>query len=128
MAEIVGMFEMLVYFYTVSGKNMKQPSLPEWNAGGLPDVDVFVPTYGEPVELLRKTLTACLSMEYDGSDKVKVYLCDDAGRDEMRALAEELNVYLARKERAGAKAGNLNYAMAHSSAPLIVVFDADMCP
>lgn len=129
MAEIVGMFEMLVYFYTVSGRNMKQPPLPEWSAGDLPDVDVFVPTYGEPVELLRKTLVACLNMEYDGSDKVKVYLCDDAGRDEMKALAEELNViYLARKERAGAKAGNLNYAMSHSSAPLIAVFDADMCP
>lgn len=128
-AEILGIFEMLVYFYTVSGNELKQPPLPQWNAGDLPEVDVFVPTYGEPVELLQDTLTACLAMEYDDSDKVHIYLCDDAGRKEMQELAERLNVnYLARDEHTGAKAGNLNYAMRHSKAPLIAVFDADMCP
>lgn len=128
-AEILGMAEMVVHFYTVSGKENRLPPLPVIPTGDLPEVDVFIPTYGEPVALLEENLRCCLAMEYDDPKKVHIYLCDDAGREEMRQLAEKLQVtYLAREEHSGAKAGNLNAAMAKSHSPLIVVFDADMCP
>lgn len=128
LAELVGITEMLVHFYTVSG-GQKQPTLPQVRPGDLPEVDVFVPTRGEPVELLEQTLRGCLAMEYDDPAKVHIYLCDDAARPEMRQLADRLKIqYLERTAHGGAKAGNLNAAMARSHSPLIVVFDADMCP
>ena len=47
----------------------------------------------------------------------------------MRELAEKLGVnYLCRPDNKGAKAGNLNNALAHSSSELVVTFDADMIP
>lgn len=128
-AELIGIWEMMIHFLTVSGNKEKIPPLPAFVPGDLPQVDVFVTTVNEPAELLERTLKACLSMEYDDRSKVHIYLCDDGDREEMKRLASDLGVgYLARKERAGAKAGNLNAAMAGTDSPLIAVFDADMCP
>jgi cellulose synthase (UDP-forming) len=88
-------------------------------------VDVFVPTYNEPVELVRKTLLAAQAMDYAHT----TWLLDDGRRGEMKALAEQLGCrYLARADNAHAKAGNLNHALAHSHGELVVVFDADHAP
>ena len=127
LTELVGVWEMAVH-YMLESKRESCPPMPEINNDKqLPDVDVLVPTCGEPVELLKRTLSGCLAMEYSGS--VNVYLCDDADREEMRALAKELGVkYFSRKERTNAKAGNLNNALKLTKAPLVAVFDADMCP
>lgn len=133
LCELVGAFEMLVHFVTAGGHSAggagETPPLPPWQPGDLPDVDVFVPTLGEPLPLLEDTLQGCLAMEYDSPHKVHIYLCDDAARPDVQALAERLGVgYFARAEHSGAKAGNLNAAMARTRAPLVVVFDADMRP
>jgi cellulose synthase (UDP-forming) len=88
-------------------------------------VDVFVPTYNESVELVRKTLLAARAMDYPHT----TWLLDDGRRPEMQALARQLGCkYLARDDNAHAKAGNLNHALAHSSGELVVVFDADHAP
>ncbi|MEO5697103.1 MAG: glycosyltransferase [Burkholderiaceae bacterium] len=88
-------------------------------------VDVFVPTYNESVELVRKTLLAARAMDYPH----RTWLLDDGRRAEMRELAAELGCdYLARADNAHAKAGNLNHALAHSSGDLIAIFDADHAP
>ncbi len=129
LTEILGVFEMIVHFYTSVWTPIKEPEKPKRTSSYMPDVDIFVPTYGEPTELLEKTLRACIGMNYSDPRKVHIYLCDDAARDEMKELAESLQVnYLSRKNGANAKAGNLNAALKNSSSPLVVVFDADMCP
>ncbi|MFP5398442.1 MAG: glycosyltransferase [Gammaproteobacteria bacterium] len=88
-------------------------------------VDVFVPTYNESVELVRKTLLAAVAM--DG--RHTTWLLDDGRRPEMAALARELGCrYLARADNTHAKAGNLNHALAHSDGELVAVFDADHAP
>ncbi len=88
-------------------------------------VDVFVPTYNESVELVRKTLLAARAMDYPH----KTWLLDDGRREEMRTLAKQLGCeYLARSDNAHAKAGNLNHALAHSSGELVAIFDADHAP
>lgn len=103
--------------------------LPEIDESEYPDVDVFIPTYSEEPKLLYKTLNGCKHMRYPDRRKVHIYLCDDNRRPEMRRLAEQMGVcYLDRPDHKGAKAGNLNHALAHSSSPLIVTFDADMIP
>jgi cellulose synthase (UDP-forming) len=85
-------------------------------------VDVFIPTYNEPVELLRETVVCAVNIKYPHT----TYVLDDGNRDEVRRLAEEFNcVYLARRDRSHAKAGNLNNALRHSSGEFIVTLDAD---
>lgn len=127
LSEIFGMFEQMIHF-----KNMtvlSYPKKPDVTGMDYPTVDVFIATYNEPVELLFKTVNACTSMEYPEKEKVQIYLCDDGNRKEVRRLAKKFEVnYLSRKDHSGAKAGNLNHALAHSKGELIVTFDADMIP
>ncbi|HEX2027759.1 MAG TPA: glycosyltransferase [Nitriliruptorales bacterium] len=85
-------------------------------------IDVFIPTYGEPLDVLRRTVRSAVAME--GAHRT--YVLDDACRDEVRALAAELGAhYIPRESSEGAKAGNLNHALARTQGDLFVVFDAD---
>jgi cellulose synthase (UDP-forming) len=90
-------------------------------------VDVFITTCGEPLEILSHTLLA--AMEIDYSSKT-IYLLDDKADPEVAALAEKYGIsYLARPApRDNAKAGNLNYGLAHSQGELILALDADQVP
>ena len=125
--EALGFVEAMVHY--VNMYNARAYEKPEIAPEQFPDVDVFIATYNEPVDLMEKTLLACKRMEYPDLSKVHIYLCDDARRPEMRELAERIGVnYLDREDHKGQKAGNLNNAMAHSSSPYIVTFDADMLP
>lgn len=127
LSEIFGMFEQMIHF-----KNMtvlSYPKKPDVTGMDYPTVDVFIATYNEPVELLFKTVNACTNMVYPEMENVQIYLCDDGNRKEVKRLAKKFKVnYLARKDHSGAKAGNLNHALAHSKGELIVTFDADMIP
>jgi cellulose synthase (UDP-forming) len=87
--------------------------------------DILIPTWDEPVELLRNTLIAAKAVRGVGV----VWLLDDGCREEMRALAAELGVaYIARVERDHAKAGALNNVLKHSKAEFIALFDCDHAP
>jgi len=88
-------------------------------------VDVFVPSYNESVDLVRKTLLAAKHMDHSH----ETWLLDDGNREEMKSLAERLGVhYLSRTDNLHAKAGNLNHALAHSNGEFIAIFDADHAP
>ncbi|HEY7422153.1 MAG TPA: glycosyltransferase [Gaiellaceae bacterium] len=88
-------------------------------------IDVFVTTCGEPLDVVRRTVTAALGME--GAHRT--YVLDDGGRDDVRALAQSLGAeYIRRGSREGAKAGNLNHALTVTSGELVAVFDADHIP
>ncbi len=91
-----------------------------------PSVDILVPTYGEPMFILRRTIIGCQVLEYAHKS---IYLLDDTRRPEVQALAEELGCqYITRPDNRDAKAGNLNHAIAQTHGDLIVVFDADFVP
>ncbi len=93
-------------------------------AAGL-KVDVFIPTYNEDVEMVRRTALAARAMDYPH----QTWILDDGARPAMRDMAESLGLrYLARIDNADAKAGNLNHALPHSTADLIATFDADHAP
>ncbi len=92
----------------------------------LPTVDILIPSYDEPVFILRRTIIGCQAIAYPGKT---IYLLDDTDRPEMAALARELGCnYLTRSSHQFAKAGNLNDALPHSYGEFIVVFDADFIP
>lgn len=91
-----------------------------------PSVDILVPTYNEPLFILRRTIIGCQALEYPHKT---IYLLDDTRRNEVRAMALELGCeYVTRSDNRHAKAGNLNQAIAQTDGDLIVVFDADFVP
>ncbi|MEL6986008.1 MAG: glycosyltransferase, partial [Actinomycetota bacterium] len=74
-----------------------------------PAVDILVPVYNEPIEVLRPTLSGCLGQDYEGP--MDVWLLDDGRRPELAELDGQLGVhYLTREDNRGAKAGNINHA------------------
>ncbi|MEO0947391.1 MAG: glycosyltransferase, partial [Cyanobacteria bacterium J06641_5] len=92
----------------------------------LPWVDVLVPSYNEPAEVLRRTIIGCQAMAYPHK---RIYLLDDSRRAHMRRLAEELGCnYLDRPDNRHAKAGNINHALPYINGEIAVFFDADFVP
>ena len=46
------------------------------DAADLPTVDVFIPTYNEPLDVLERTIVGALALDYP-KDKLKIYVLDD---------------------------------------------------
>jgi cellulose synthase (UDP-forming) len=89
-------------------------------------VDVLIPTYDEPVEIVEPTVAAACRMR---GDDVRVLLLDDGGRPEMAAMAARYGAgYRHRPGSEGAKAGNVNEALADVDAPFVAVLDCDHVP
>ncbi|MBW4469725.1 MAG: glycosyltransferase [Stenomitos rutilans HA7619-LM2] len=109
----------------------RRPEADRWSVDVIsgaftPTVDVLIPTYNEPLFILRRTLIGCQAMEYEPKT---IYLLDDTRRPDVKALAETLGCeYLTRPDNRHAKAGNLNHALTQTQGELIVVFDADFVP
>ena len=94
--------------------------------GSLPKVAVLVPSCGEPLEVVERSLRGCLDLDYPNFE---LWLLDDRARLELETMAAQLGCrYLARPQRTHAKAGNLNHALPHLQADLLAVFDADVVP
>ncbi|HEY4380563.1 MAG TPA: UDP-forming cellulose synthase catalytic subunit [Acidobacteriaceae bacterium] len=93
-----------------------------------PAVDLLIPTYTEPLSVVRFTALASLNIDWP-ADKLNVYILDDGKREEFRAFAEEAGIgYMTRDDNRHAKAGNLNHALERLSAPFVAVFDCDHVP
>jgi cellulose synthase (UDP-forming) len=94
--------------------------------GQLPSVDVYIPTYNEPMEVLEKTITGALCLDYPN---FIVWALDDGRRPWLKAFCEAKGVgYLTRPDNTHAKAGNINHALTKTSAEFVAVFDADFVP
>jgi cellulose synthase (UDP-forming) len=92
----------------------------------LPTVDVFIPTYNEPIEVLEKTITGALCLDYPN---VKVWVLDDGRRSWLKQYCEEKGAgYLNRPDNKHAKAGNINHALTKTDADYVAIFDADFVP
>lgn len=91
-----------------------------------PTVDILIPTYNEPIFILRRTVIGCQALDYPNK---KVYLLDDTKRPEIKLLAKKMGCeYITRPDNLHAKAGNINHATSLTDGELIVVFDADFIP
>ena len=88
-------------------------------------VDVFVTTYGEPLDVIRRTVSAAMAIH----GRHRTLVLDDGRSDEVRELALGLGAdYVRRPDNRGAKAGNINQALALTDGEFFVVFDADFAP
>ncbi|MBB5039076.1 glycosyltransferase family 2 protein [Prosthecobacter dejongeii] len=85
-------------------------------------VDVMVPVYTEPAEMIDLTVLGAKEIAYPH----ETWLLDDGRRPEIEAIAKKYGVhYVTRADNRGAKAGNLNNAMKLSRGEVIAVFDSD---
>ena len=90
-----------------------------------PTVDIYIPSYNEPLEVVRDTVLAAQCIDYP-KDKMKIYLLDDGKRSEFAVFAADVGVgYITRNDNKHAKAGNLNHALTLTHGELICVFDCD---
>ena len=93
-----------------------------------PDVDVLIPTYNEPLSVVRSTAFAAMNIDYP-QDKMHVYVLDDGRREEFRKFCEEAEIgYITRTDNQHAKAGNINHALTLLDSPYVAIFDCDHVP
>ncbi len=125
--ELFGFLVMLGgSFQTVVRRERKPVPLDCFDPATHPHVDVFVPTYDEGADILRRTLTGATRIAYPNKT---VHVLDDGRRPEIEVLAAEMGcTYHTRPDNEGAKAGNLNHALARTSGELVAIFDADHVP
>ena len=105
--------------------NVVSPPLPT----ELPYVAAIVPTYGEPCDILERTVTALRQLDYP-AERLFIVVSDDSHREEVRRLADRHGVHYNLGPRKNAKAGNLNSALHYLErhfplAELILTQDAD---
>ena len=106
----------------------RAPAPLQGAAQSWPTVDVFIPTYNEPLSVVRPTVLAAMALDWP-TDRFKVYLLDDGRREEFRAFAAEVGVqYIIRPDNHHAKAGNLNHALQKTDGELVAIFDCDHLP
>ena len=123
-AELFNLVQAAGFWWTCWHGRNRKPA-PRWS-GPTPAVDVLIPVYNEPIDVVAPTVAAAVGLR---GAEVTVYLCDDAGRPELADLARRAGArYVRREGNAGAKAGNLNHALGLSRAPFVVVFDCDHVP
>lgn len=126
-AETIGVIEAFSHYKNMS--HAVTPEKPEIPIELYPEVDVLIATHSESTQVLYKTINGCIHMKYPHRGRVHIYLCDDSNRPEMEALAKQMGIhYFGVVDNKFAKAGNLNHALARTTSPLIVTFDADMIP
>jgi len=80
----------LGYFQTIWPLRRAPVSLPE-DTEDWPHIDVLIPTYNEPLEMVRFTALGALNMDWP-LDKLHVYILDDGRRKEFEKFALEAGI------------------------------------
>jgi cellulose synthase (UDP-forming) len=100
------------------------------HAAVLPAVDVVIPSYNEPIEVIERTIVGAQALDWPGI--VRVWVLDDGRRGWLEAYCAGRGIgYATRDGNAHGKAGNINAWLASSqdaAAPYIMVLDADFVP
>ncbi len=123
-AWIILLFGYMQTVWPLKRKIAQLPSrLDDW-----PSVDIYIPTYNEPLNVVKPTIMAAQAIEWP-AEKLNVYLLDDGKRNEYKQFCEQLGVgYIVRPNSAHAKAGNLNHALTQTNGDYIAIFDCDHVP
>ena len=117
----------LGYFQTIWPLRRAPVSLPE-NTEDWPHVDVLIPTYNEPLDVVRYSALGAINMDWP-ADKIHIYILDDGQRKEFERFAFEAGIgYKIRADNLHAKAGNINAALKTLTSPLVAIFDCDHVP
>lgn len=99
------------------------------NAVYTPTVDIYLPTCGEPVEIIQKTFEHVARL-MDGYKNAEAFALDDKGDPQIESLCRNYGFHYISRPNKGEfkKAGNLRYAFERTKGEFIAIFDADFCP
>jgi cellulose synthase (UDP-forming) len=127
-AEAYTILIMVLGFMQTSSPLRRKPIPLPSDESLWPDIDVLIPTYNEPLSLVRYTALAAVNIDYPPR-KLHVYILDDGTRDDFREFAKEAGIgYIVRQKHDHAKAGNINNALKQMNSPLVTIFDCDHVP
>ena len=128
LAELYAFAVLLIGYFQTAWPLQRRPVPMPTDVSTWPSVDVFIPTYNEPLEVVRQTVFSAMSLDWP-KDRLHVYVLDDGRRTEFREFCEELGVgYLIRDNNHHAKAGNINAALKVTHSEYIAIFDCDHIP
>lgn len=120
---------ILIFGFIQTAWPLKRKPMPlELNLSDWPTVDVFIPSYNEPLSVVRPTVYAAKGLDWP-LDKITVYILDDGHRPAFEEFAKQAGVeYISRPDNSHAKAGNINYALKHTHGKYVAIFDCDHIP
>lgn len=125
LAEIICAVSVLLWGAMLMMRREHPPEGLPW-PGDLPPVDVIITVCHEPMEVFQPTLEAVARIDYPN---FRVTILDDGQSAELKHLAESHGfAYSVRQRRQFAKSGNLNHGLEVTSAPFVMVLDADQVP
>jgi cellulose synthase (UDP-forming) len=123
-AELFNLLQALGSWWTM-GFPRRQTSLVH-RPDAVADVDILIPVYNEPLEIVEPTIAAATRLP---GANVRVAVLDDGNRPTLARIAERHGAaYIRRGVNTGAKAGNLNHALARTDAPYVLILDCDHVP
>ncbi len=118
---------VLGYFQVLWPLGRRPVRLPD-DSSQWPMVDIYIPSYNEPLKVVRPTVLAALDIDWP-ADKLRVYVLDDGRRQEFKEFCAELGVtHLIRPDNKHAKAGNINHALNYTQGEFVAIFDCDHIP
>lgn len=128
LAELYAFAVLLIGYFQTAWPLQRKPVPMPADMASWPSVDVFVPTYNEPLEVVKQTVFSAMGLDWP-VDRLRVYVLDDGKRDEFRDFCAELGVgYITRDNNAHAKAGNINEALKVTEGEYVAIFDCDHIP
>lgn len=128
LAELYAWLVLAIGFFQTAWPLERKPLPMPPNRDSWPSVDIFIPTYNEPLKVVRPTVLAALAIDWP-EDKINIFILDDGRRSEFAEFAREVGVnHITRPDNAHAKAGNINNALRYSRAEYIAIFDCDHIP
>ena len=131
--EILALFDALILYLTFLRSSDRRAEADSHEArlralspDQFPSVDVYIPTYNESFDVLEKTITGALCLDYPN---VRLWVLDDGRRPWLKGFCEAQGIgYLTRPDNVHAKAGNINHALTKTNGDFVAVFDADFVP
>ena len=123
----------LSYFQTLKIRNRRSVDLADFPQETWFSVDIYIPTYNEDIEIVRKTVLGAIAIEYP-TDKKEIYVLDDGRkyperRAQLQQMCDELGCkLLVRDNNDHAKAGNINTALRKTTGDLVLILDCDHIP
>ena len=79
---------LLGYFQTIRPLERKPAPMPE-NPETWPTLDIFIPSYNEPLSVVRYTVWAAMNLDYP-RELFHVHILDDGRREDFRQFAAEV--------------------------------------
>jgi cellulose synthase (UDP-forming) len=135
----------LAYFQTLRIKERQPVNLATVPQEEWFNVDIYIPTFNEDVEIVRKTALAAIACDYAPGKKT-VYILDDGRperykendprresfrrrREQIRQMCEQIGcIHMTRDNNNHAKAGNINNAFHKTDGDLVLILDCDHIP